>query len=309
MGLMSKAEFKVFFARLYDKFFDTDAMGRSAQIAFYFSFSFFPLLFFLVTLLGMVLDAKSSLEAELYAYLARIMPTSAFELVRTTLEEIVENSSGGKLTLGLFFTLWSASAGVDSVRSSLNAVYQLKETRAWWKAKLQSLVLTLGFIILIAIVLGGVTAGWQLVQLLFRSVGFEVTSRWVLLAAQWIALVGVMLFATSVIYSWLPCFKKFKWVWISPGAVVAIIVWIILSGVFRFYLQYFNTYNKAYGSLGAVIILMLWMYLTGLAILVGGAINSVLTEMSEEEAGEKGETAGGEDQKVKLDEAKQVNPK
>jgi membrane protein len=47
------------------------------------------------------------------------------------------------------------------------------------------------------------------------------------------------------------------------------------------YLQYFNSYNKAYGSLGAVIILMLWMYLTGLAILLGGAINSVMTEMSE----------------------------
>jgi membrane protein len=46
-------------------------------------------------------------------------------------------------------------------------------------------------------------------------------------------------------------------------------------------LQYFNTYDKAYGSLGAVIILMLWMYLTAMAVLIGGAINSVLNKMSE----------------------------
>jgi membrane protein len=90
-----------------------------------------------------------------------------------------------------------------------------------------------------------------------------------------------MLLATAIIYSWVPCFDKFRWVWISPGAVVAILLWIIFSGAFRMYLQYFNSYNKAYGSLGAVIILMLWMYLTGLAILLGGAINSVMTEMSE----------------------------
>jgi len=33
--------------------------------------------------------------------------------------------------------------------------------------------------------------------------------------------------------------------------------------------------------LGAVIILMLWMYLTGMALLIGGSINSVLTEMAD----------------------------
>ena len=90
-----------------------------------------------------------------------------------------------------------------------------------------------------------------------------------------------MVLATAVIYSWIPCFKKFHWVWISPGSVTAILVWVIFGSLFRLYLQYFNSYNKAYGSLGAVIILMLWMYITGLAILLGGAINSVLTEMSE----------------------------
>src|SRR5213593_3889944 len=89
-----------------------------------------------------------------------------------------------------------------------------------------------------------------------------------------------MVFVTAVVYSWLPNFAKFYWVWISPGAVIAILLWALLTGGFRLYLQYFNSYNKAYGSLGAVIILMLWMYLTAMALLIGGAINSVLTEES-----------------------------
>ncbi|HMJ08509.1 MAG TPA: YihY/virulence factor BrkB family protein [Pyrinomonadaceae bacterium] len=280
MAILGKRDWKVFFHKIYVKVFATDMMSRAAQIGFYFSFSFFPLLFFLVTLFGMVLGSTENLKNELYAYISQLMPESAYELVHKTLDEIVEKSSGGKLTLGLFITLWSASAGVDSVRGSLNAVYELKESRAWWKTKLQSLVMTLGFIILIAVVLAGVTAGWQLVQIILGYAGLEVTSPLILVTVQWLALLVVMLFATGVIYSWLPCFDEFRWIWISPGAVVAILLWLILSEGFKLYLQYFNSYNKAYGSLGAVIILMLWMYLTGMAILMGGAINSVLSEMS-----------------------------
>ena len=72
------------------------------------------------------------------------------------------------------------------------------------------------------------------------------------------------------------------------------ILWVALTGGFKLYLQYFNTYNKTYGSLGAVIILMLWMYLTAVAVLIGGAINSVLTEMSEADK-EEGDLAASTD--------------
>ena len=284
MKLFPTFQFKKFFIKLYNKAFDTDVFNHSAQVAFYFSFSFFPLLLFLVSLFGLVLESTATLRSQLLAYLAQIMPASAYELVHKTLDEIVETSSSGKLTLGIFITLWSASAGVDSLRSSLNAVYEFKESRSWWHAKLQSLVMTFLFILLIAVAIAGVASGWRAVRFLLAGVGLEVTSTWILVSIQWAAIFVIMLFATSVTYSWLPCFKKFKWVWISPGAVVAILLWVALTAGFRLYLQYFNTYNKAYGSLGAVIILMLWMYLTAMAILIGGAINSVLTEMSEEAA-------------------------
>ena len=270
----------MFFKELYDKFFDTDVLSASAQVAFYFSFAFFPLLLFLVTLFGMILESTDELRGELYSYLAQIMPPSAYQLVRTTMDEIIETSSGSKLTLGILITLWSASAGVDSLRIALNRVYELRETRSWWNTKLHSLVLTFLFILLLAIGLAAIAAGWSLVKVALAGMGFE-PSPWVVTVIQWASIIVVMILSTAVVYSWLPCFKKFHWVWISPGSVTAILVWIVFGTLFRLYLQYFNTYNKAYGSLGAVIILMLWMYITGLALLLGGAINSVLTEMSE----------------------------
>lgn len=281
MHFLSNFEWNIFFKGLYSKFFDTDVPSSAAQVAFYFSFAFFPLLLFLVSLFGLVLESTDELRAQLYQYLAQIMPGSAYQLVQTTMNEIIESSSGGKLTIGLLVTLWSASAGVDSIRTALNRVYEVRETRSWWNTKLQSIVLTFLFIVLLAVVVTGVTAGWSLVRVALGGLGFEVASPWALMTIQWAAIVLVMLFATAVVYSWVPCFDKFRWVWISPGAITAILVWILFSGVFRLYLQYFNSYNKAYGSLGAVIILMLWMYIAGLALLLGGAINSVLTDITE----------------------------
>ena len=295
MQLLDKQDWKRFFTKLYNKVMETELFGKSAQIAFYFSFSMFPLLFFLVSLFGLILESTAGLQAELFSYLAQIMPQSAYQLVRDTLTEIVQNSTGGKLTFGLLITLWSASAGVDSLRASLNAVYGQRETRWWWWAKLESLGLTLLFIFLIAVTLATVTAGRQLVELGFQGLGYEVTSPFILVGIQWLAVIVVLLFVTAAVYSILPSFKTFKWVWISPGSIVAMLLWLLLTSGFRLYLNYFNSYNKTYGSLGAVIILMLWLFLNGVALLIGGAINAVLTEMSREDQ-EEGDIAAVTDE-------------
>jgi membrane protein len=272
-------EWKDFFLRLYHKVFDTDLMNRGAQVAFYFSFSLFPLLFFLVNLFGIVLGSTEGLKYEIFTYLQQIMPPSAFDLVRGTVEEVVEGSTTGKLTFGLLVTLWSASIGIDSIRYALNSVYELEETRPWWKIRIQSIFLTLLSIILIAIALGIVFYGWQLVQMSIAYMGIEVQSALLLKAVQWAAILLVMLLACEVLFNLLPNYRVFRWIWVTPGSIVAIVLWLLLTNGFRIYLEHFNTYNRTYGSLGAVIILMLWLYLTAIVILVGGAINSVLSDM------------------------------
>ncbi|HQZ97600.1 MAG TPA: YihY/virulence factor BrkB family protein [Pyrinomonadaceae bacterium] len=273
--------FKEFGWALYAKIFDTDIFSRAAQVAFYFSFALFPLLYFLVSLFGIVIESSEGLRGELFSYLRQIMPLAVFDLVSRTVEEIVVNSTGGKATLGLAVTLWSASAGVDAIRTALNEIYGLKDSRNWFKTKAQSILFTLIVSVLTTAILAIVFYGWQLFQYGLARLGLEVSSPFLLVSIQWISILVIMLLACEIIYNLLPDFKRFRWVWITPGSVVAILVWIILTTGFRTYLGYFNSYNKAYGSLGAVIIMMLWLYLTASALMIGGAINAVLHEMRE----------------------------
>ncbi|MCO6509417.1 MAG: YihY/virulence factor BrkB family protein [Aridibacter famidurans] len=282
-----------FFRKLYEKSIEEDIFSSAAQVAFYFSFAIFPLLLFLVTLLGFVLGSANDFRSDLYFYLASIMPISAFELVRTTIEEITKNSSGSRLTVSLLIALWSASAGVDGLRSALNGVYGYKERRSWFVTKAISITFTFVLTFLITIALGGVFYGWQGISRLFGLVGLEVTSPYLLVALQWLITFLLLLVVFEILYNILPSRKPFRWYWITPGAFVGIILWLLLSSGLRTYLYYWNTYDRFYGSLGAVIILMLWLYLTSLVILIGGAINSIIDEIRKSSAATREAPASG----------------
>lgn len=272
-------KWKTFFKLFYDRIFEAEVFDRGAQVAFFFSFALFPLIFFLISLAGFVLGTTDTLRTELFSYLSRIMPWSAFHLVQTTIEEIIEGTTTGKLTVGLLATLWSASIGIDSLRSALNAVYKLQETRPWWKTKLQSIALTVLSMILIAVSLGVAFYGLQLIEMGLSTLKLPPGPPIVSLLIQWLTIVIVMVFACEVLFNLVPAFRRFRWIWITPGTVVAIVLWIIFTVGFRTYLGFFDSYNRTYGSLGAVIILLLWLYLTAVAVLLGGAINAVYEEI------------------------------
>ncbi len=274
-----KATITSFFYDLYNKAFEEDIFSRAAQVAFYFSFAIFPLLLFLVTLLGFVLGSDNDFRSDLYFYLASIMPISAFELVKTTIEEITESSTGGKLTIGLLVALWSASAGVDSLRIALNDVYDFEEKRTWLFTKVISVTFTFVLTALITFSLGAIFYGWQAISYGFSSIGIEVTSPYLLVSLQWAVTLVLLIVVFEILYNVLPCRRPFKWFWITPGSFVGIILWLLLSNGLKTYLYYWNTYDRFYGSLGAVIILMLWLYLTSLVILIGGMINSILADI------------------------------
>jgi membrane protein len=281
---------KDFGKRLYTKaLVEEDLLSSAAQVAFYFAFALFPLLLFLVSLFGILLESANDLRNEMFFYLRQVMPGSASDLVQSTIEQVSQNSSGGKLTLGIVVALYSASAGIDSIRIALNGVYNSTETRPWWKTKLLSLLLTLILAILITVALGIVFYGEKFLTLILDWAKLPIPSPFFLGVLQWVTVLVVLISTFALLYNYLPKHKKHAWVWITPGAIAGIILWLALSYAFRLYLNYFNTYDKTYGSLGAVIILNLWLYLTALVILIGGSINAVLQEFTDPETAAAGE--------------------
>jgi membrane protein len=284
--------------RVWDEIQQDDVFGRAAQLSYYFLLALFPLLIFLTSVIGMLLGADNDLRRSLFSYLAEVMPPSAFNLIESTMIEISKGSSGGKLSFGLLAALWAASNGMGAISEALNVAYDVKETRPWWKSRLQSIGLTVALSVLIILALVLVLYGGKIVEALAANFDFgsAFVLTWKLL--QWPIVLASMLLAFALIYYFAPDLREQKWTWITPGAVLGVALWLLASFGLRTYLHFFDSYSNTYGSLGAVIILMLWLYLTGVAVLVGGELNAELEHIAAEigaaDAKAEGEKEPGE---------------
>jgi membrane protein len=284
---LSDFKLKRFALDLWGRINDDDIWGRAAELSYYFLLSLFPLLLFLITLLGYFARAGSQLRRSFLSYLGTIMPYSAVELVHTTIEEISDKKGGGKLSFGLLAALWAASNGMGAISRTLNIAYEVEERRSWWKVRLISIALTLLLATLIIFALLVVLYGGRLGELIAMAAGWGATftKAWKIL--QWPIVIVFLPVGFSAIYYFAPDLRERKWQWITPGSIVAVVLWLLVSLSFRVYLHFFDSYSATYGSLGALIILMLWFYLTGIAILVGGEINSEFASMRKKEPSRK----------------------
>src|SRR5437868_454490 len=151
---------------------DDDIFGRAAQLSYYFLLALFPLLLFLTSLLGYFAQAGTQLRAELLNYLGAVVPAQARTLINTTVDEVSRASGGGKLSFGLLAALWAASNGMGAISDALNAAYNVKETRPWWKQRLVAIGLTLALAVLIISALVLVLYGANIAEKVAMSYGF-----------------------------------------------------------------------------------------------------------------------------------------
>ena len=274
MWALNGLSWKQMAVRVWKEMNRDDVFGDAAKLAYYFLLALFPLLIFLTSAIGLIVGSGTAMRQTFFQYLSRVMPSSAFQLIDSTMLEVTSASSAGKLSFGLLAALWAASNGMGAITESLNTAYDVEETRPWWKRRLAAVLLTVGLSVLIISALALVIGGGRLADYLAATFAFSSAFTWAWKILQWPLALVFMLSAFALIYYFAPDLRDQDWKWITPGAVIGIALWLIASFALKGYLHFFNSYSTTYGSLGAVIILMLWLYLTGLAVLIGGEVNA-----------------------------------
>ena len=287
--------------RVWGEIEEDEIFGRAAQLAYYFLLALFPLLLFLTSVIGLVMGTETGLRDSLFNYLGKVLPSSASQLVSSTVFEVTSASGGGKIVFGILAALWAASNGMGAITQALNIAYDVEETRPWWKQRLTAIGLTVALAVLILSALLLVLYGGRIADYVAGNYGLGemFTMAWKIV--QWPIVLAFVLTAFALIYYFAPDVRDQKWIWVTPGAVLGVGLWLLVSFSFRLYLNFFDSYSKTYGALGAVIVLMLWLYLTGAAILIGGEVNSEIEHAAAKagapDAKEEGEKAPQEKRK------------
>ena len=291
MALVAEgATVKTFFADLKDimgpsvvaqvltKMRENDLLGLAGQLTYFFLLSFFPFLIFLVALAGLVLNDPESAIRALIGRSAGFLPREAVELLVGYLDRTLRGAGPGVLLVGILTTLWMGSAASIAIMKAANRAYDLMETRPFWKLRGTSILLALGFTLLMAALSLVV---FKVETYIRRPGGSSGSLLAVWGIARWALAFVVVTTALSILYYLAPN-ARLPFKWITPGGFAATVLMFAASTALSLYASRLGSYDQIYGQLGAVIVLMLWLYAMGLMVLVGVEINAVLARRAED---------------------------
>lgn len=246
-------------------------------LAYRTTFTLFPFLIFLISLLGFLRVGYWFDWLREQAVL--FIPGEALAPVNNVIDQLQEQQKGF-LSLGILLALITASGGVRSLMIAMNEVHGVKETRPAWRIYALALIYTVGLAGLVLLSAGLMILGPQVMEWLSHWIGLDQLFISVWGIVRWPLIVVLLMMFVAIIYYVTPnVHGRFRL--ITVGSVLSIVIWIAASLGFGFYLQNFANYNATYGSIGAMIVLLLFFYLSWAVLLFGAALNVELDNIKQ----------------------------
>ena len=263
----------IFLVMFIKKIGDDDIFALGAQLAYYMVLSFIPFLMFLMTLVGF-----SHLNSDVVLnLLSNVMPTEAFNLIQSTVIEIVDREQTGLLWISIALAIWVSSSGFKAVIKGLNKAYGVKETRSYIKLKLISMIYTILLALIVIATLFLFVFGDVIGDFFIKVLEHPEVIYYIWNMLRYVVVILIMVLFFMFLYNATPC-VRLGWLEVIPGAVITTLGWISISYIFAYYVNNFSNYSRLYGSLGAVFMFMTWMFITSMILILGGEINAVLAE-------------------------------
>lgn len=261
----------IYLKDLIKRFNSDDVLALSSQLSYSLLFSVFPLIIFLMILIGLS-PVRSD---DVLIGLRRLVPISTFDLIHGTIVEVVDTKRGHLIPLSIIFIIWSASTGFSAVIKALNKAYDEEEHRSFLKVQLIAVLFMLSLIFILIGTILLLVFGEGFGKAISISLGVSIVFTFVWNILRYVIVGFAMVLIFTFLYHYTPC-RRLRWIEVIPGSIFATIGWISTSTIFSFYVNNFGSYSLIYGSLGAVIALLTWLFLSSIIIIMGGELNAVI---------------------------------
>ena len=145
--------------------------SRASAVSFNFFLAIFPSLLFFFTIIPMV--PIQDFQSSLLELIREFMPTSAYETVHVTIEDIVTRPHAGWFSVGFLLSLYFSTNGIYSLMEGFNNTYHSIESRGWFKLRLVSLALILIYSVMLIVAIGLITFGVRILELVLPGGDFQ----------------------------------------------------------------------------------------------------------------------------------------
>lgn len=253
-----------------------EIMDRANSVAYNFVLAIFPTVIFLFTLIPYISAYFPEIDtANIMRFLSDYLPQSMYDVISSTVMDILGKQRGGLLTFGFVFAAFLATNGMMALMRAFNACYQTVEKRSFIRMRLTAAGLTflLSVVLFSAVLL--LVVGELMINSLTHELRLEGYSLYGLLLLRFAVIFIVFFFAVSFIYYFGPAIH-YNWRFFSWGSFLATLAGLAISYGFSYYVTNFGSYNKVYGSIGVLIAVMIWIQLLTIVLLFGYEINASL---------------------------------
>ena len=265
-----KLTIKKFVKEMYYRLMYDEISLLSANLSYYFILSLFPMLIVALALTPYFKIDQQFLLEKIHSFAPGDLGDYLFDMI----SEVLNNKNNTIITVGIVFTLWSASSGIYGIIIAFNNAFRVRDGRIWIVTKLISVVITALFLVGMFVVLALVVFGKQLTYLLFHKFNLDegFYNLWSVLNYSFPILFTFIVFVFLYIMG--PNLKL-KAISILPGSIFATVSWTLISRLFGYYIDHFSSYIKTYGTIGAFMAFIIWLYITGYILIIGAEINAI----------------------------------
>ncbi|MDQ7731229.1 YihY/virulence factor BrkB family protein [Halomonas sp. SpR1] len=256
---------------------ERNAFSYAGSLAFYTLFSLAPTIIIAVTVIGVVLGEEAA-QGQIVAQLQGTLGMdAAVAIEQAVAQSRIEESGILPTLLGVGALIIGATTVFAQMQFSLNTIWGVtakptsNSVLLFIKNRLLSLtvVLSIGFILLVSLVLGVVLRGMlQAADHLVPFASLLTTS------IESLVSLGVVTLLFATIFKVLPD-VVLRWQDVLIGAVVTAVLFTIGRSVIAIYLAYTAT-ASTYGAAGSVVMILLWVYYSSLILLFGAAFTRSL---------------------------------
>jgi membrane protein len=264
-------------ADAFRHFIADDGWAIASYIALSTLMALFPFLIVVTALAGFFFGSKE-LADEAAHLLLEAWPREVAAPIATDITGVLTSTRGDVLTFGVMFALYFASSGVESLRIGLNRAYNMREPRAWWLLRLESILYVLvGAVAILAFSFLVVLAPLILSKLVHYLPALEQFGDLITFARYGVA-ASVLIFALMIVHLWLPAGRR-SFGQIAPGIIATLLLWLISGAVFGRYLaNYAFAYVSMYAGLASAMVALVFLYVSASIFIYGGELNSAIAQ-------------------------------
>lgn len=287
VGRLTAASWRHALLRMWRGFFDHQCFDQAAALTFFSLTGTLPLLIALVSILGLVGQAQTTVDAAL-ATAESVLPVELVAYLEAPVRQVMDAPSAGFfLGVSVVSSLVTASAWVRALARAINRIYEMPELRPPWLLWPQMILVTLVLVVLLAVAALTLLASPAVLTWLGERLGWSdaLQETWSTVRLPLLGVVAVV--AVTLLFYATPNVRQpgLRRTW--PGAALAIALSAASVRLFLTWTGAFvgESFNRTYGALATPLVIVLCIFLTNLAIILGAELNAGLERARELQGG------------------------